>query len=352
MEVTTIGIDSGKERVRGERRRPAGQGGRCAGNCAARRCWSFMSKLRPCVVGLEACGGAHHWARALTRLGHQVRLMSPALVVPYRKGHKHDRNDADAVLEAVSRPSMRFVAVKTIAQQDLLALHRVRARLLKQRIALSNQIRALLHERGVTARLGAAGLRAAVAAALAADHHELSAELRQVIAELMDELRQLELRIKAFDQRLERAAQSDERCRRLREVPGVGPQIATALVATVGDAREFRSGRELSAYLGLTPRQHSSGGKTVMLGHQQARRPLLAHPFDPWRAFAALPQPPRHASARALGGTAERRARTQCGGGGAGQPPRTGAVGLAQPRRSLPPRSPTGQFARAALRHG
>jgi transposase len=108
----------------------------------------FLRTLRPCVVGMEACGGAHHWARALSKLGHQVRLMSPALVAPYRKGNQHDRNDADAVLEAVSRPSMRFVAVKTIAQQDVLALHRVRARLLKQRIALSNQIRALLHERG------------------------------------------------------------------------------------------------------------------------------------------------------------------------------------------------------------
>ena len=280
MEVTTIGIDLAKSVF-------AVSGGDRRGKVVLRRqlrraqVLEFMSKLGPCVVGLEACGGAHHWARALTRLGHQVRLMSPALVVPYRKGHKHDRNDADAVLEAVSRPSMRFVAVKTIAQQDLLALHRVRARLLKQRIALSNQIRALLHERGVTARLGAAGLRAAVAAALAADHHELSAELRQVIAELMDELRQLELRIKAFDQRLERAAQSDERCRRLREVPGVGPKIATALVATVGDAREFRSGRELSAYLGLTPRQHSSGGKTVMLGISQRGdrylRTLLIH---------------------------------------------------------------------------
>jgi transposase len=185
MEITTIGIDLAKSVF-------AVSGGDRRGKVVLRRqlrraqVLEFMSKLGPCVVGMEACGGAHHWARALTRLGHQVRLMSPALVVPYRQGHKHDRNDADAVLEAVSRPSMRFVAVKTIAQQDLLALHRVRARLLKQRIALSNQIRALLHERGVTARLGAAGLRAAVTAALAADLHELSAELRQVIAELMD----------------------------------------------------------------------------------------------------------------------------------------------------------------------
>jgi transposase len=231
-----------------------------------RQLLGFLRSLKPCAVGMEACGGAHHWARAVARLGHRVRLMSPALVAPYRKGNKHDRNDADAVVEAVSRPSMRFVAPKSVAQQDLLALHRVRGRLLKQRIALSNQIRALLHERGVTARRGEAGLRAAVAAALADERNELSAELRQVMAELLEELGQLQARVKAFDQRLARAAQSDERCLRLREVPGVGPKIATALVATVGDAREFKSGRELSAFLGLTPRQHSSGGKTVMLG--------------------------------------------------------------------------------------
>jgi transposase len=313
MEITTIGIDLAKNvfAVSGADRR-----GRVVVRKQLRRAqlMGCLRTLRPCVVGMEACGGAHHWARALTKLGHQVRLMSPALVAPYRKGNKHDRNDADAVLEAVSRPSMRFVAVKTIAQQDVLALHRVRARLLKQRIALSNQIRALLHERGVAARPGAAGLRAAVAAALAADHNELSAELRQVIAELLDELRQLELRIKAFDQRLARAAQGDERCLRLREVPGVGPQIATALVATVGDAREFKSGRELSAYLGLTPRQHSSGGKTVMLGISKRgdrylrtllihgarsllyRNRRLAHPRARWAARLSAARGPNVAA--------------------------------------------------------
>jgi len=148
-----------------------------------------------------------------------------------------------------------------------LALPRIRARLLKQRIALSNQIRALLNERGVTMRTGAAGLRAGVAAAIADESNfELSGALRVLLGELLDELRGLELRVKRCDLRLERAAKSDERSARLLAVPGVGPMIASALVATVGDAHEFKSGRELSAYLGLTPRQHSSGGKTVMLG--------------------------------------------------------------------------------------
>jgi transposase len=266
MEVTTIGIDLAKSVF--------------AVSCADRRgkvlmrkqlrrgqLLEFLAALKPCVVGMEACGGAHHWARAIGRLGHQVRLMSPALVRPYRSGiNKHDRNDADAICEAVGRPQMRYVAVKSVAQQDLLALHRVRAQLLKHRIAQSNQIRALLHERGVVAPLGAAGLRQALTQALAAENPELSGEIGEMLLELSGWLRQSEQRIAAITRRIERAVKRDERCRRLLEVPGVGPLSASALVATVGNAREFRRGRELSAYLGLTPRQHSSGGKTMLLG--------------------------------------------------------------------------------------
>jgi transposase len=193
--------------------------------------------------------------------------MNPKWVAPYRQGQKRDRNDADAICEAVPRGNMRFVAQKTVAQQDLLALHRVRARLFKQRIALSNQIRALVNQRGVVLAKGAAGLRAGVAAALADQHHqELSGTLRELLGELVEELHELELKLKRYELRLERAAKDDQRCVRLLALPGVGPKIATALVATMGDAREFKSGRELSAFLGLTPRQHSSGGKTVLLG--------------------------------------------------------------------------------------
>ncbi len=165
---------------------------------------------------------------------------------------------------------MRFVAPKSIAQQDLLELHRVRTRRLKQRIALSNQIRALLHERGIVARCGAAGLRTAVAGACAHDgdhaRDQLSPAMRELLGEMMTELREVEARLKTLDQRLAQVAAHDERCQRLCEVPGVGPLISTALVATIGNAREFKSGRELSAYLGLVPRQHSSGGKPRLLG--------------------------------------------------------------------------------------
>jgi len=203
------------------------------------RLLGFLGALEPCVVGLEACGGAHHFARAIARLGHQVKLMSPSWVAPYGKGQKHDRNEADAICEAVTRGKMRFVAQKTVAQQDLLALHRVRARLMKQRIALSNQMRALLNERGVVLRKGAAGLRAGVAAALADEHNqELSGTLREMLGELLAALHELELKLKHYDLRLAGAGKDDQRCVRLLAVPGVGPQIATALVATVGAARE------------------------------------------------------------------------------------------------------------------
>jgi transposase len=215
---------------------------------------------------MEATGGGQYWARQFTALGHEVRLMSPALVMPYRKGNKTDRNDADAILEAVSRPSMRFVMVKSVAQQDLLALHKVRAQLVKSRTALCNQLRGLLRERGVAVRMGVAALKRSLPAALADESSELSGEMRELLSEMSQWLRTLEQRIASCEARITRKFKHDERCVRLAEVPGVGPLTATALVAAVGNAQRFKNGRELSAYLGLVPRQHSSGGKTVLLG--------------------------------------------------------------------------------------
>jgi transposase len=266
MKITTIGIDLAKSvfAVSGADRR-----GKVVMRRQLRRAQvlELMRQLSPCVVGMEACGGAHHWARAIAQLGHQVRLLSPRLVKPYRTSpNKHDRNDADAICEAVRRPQMHYVEVKSVAQQDLLALHRVREQLMKQRIAQSNQIRALLHERGVVARLGAKGLRAALAQALADERNEVSGAMGELLLELSGWLRESEQRIAAITRRIESAAKHDQRCARLMKVPGVGPLTSSALAAMVGTAREFKSGRQLSAYLGLTPRQHSSGGKTVLLG--------------------------------------------------------------------------------------
>lgn len=265
MEATTIAIDLAKNVF-----------AVCGTNAAGRVVWhkelrraqllGFMRKMAPCLIGMEACGGAHYWARQLTALGHQVRLVSPALVTPYRKGNKTDRNDAEAILEAVTRPSMRFVPVKSLAQQDLLALHRVRSQLLKNRTALCNQLRGLLRERGVAVRPGVTALKHALPTILAEENSEISGEIRDLLIEMSDWLRTLEARIASCDEKLDRKFKADERCKRLAKVPGVGPLVATALVATVGNAQEFRNGRELSAFLGLAPRQHSSGGKRVLLG--------------------------------------------------------------------------------------
>ena len=199
-------------------------------------------------------------------MGYAIRLVSPALVTPYRKGNKTDRNDAEAILEAVTRPSMRFVAVKSVAQQDLLALHRVRSQLLKNRTALCNQLRGLLRERGVAVRAGVTALKRALPTVLADENGEVSGEIRNLLCEMSEWLRTLEARIASCDVKLARKFKADERCVRLAKVPGIGPLAATALVAAVGNAQEFKNGRELSAFLGLVPRQHSSGGKRVLLG--------------------------------------------------------------------------------------
>ena len=265
MEVTAIGIDLAKSVF-------AVSGADSSGRVVVRRqlrraqVLNFMGGLARCVVGMEASGGAQYWARQFTALGHEVRLMSPALVMPYRKGNKTDRNDADAILEAVTRPSMRFVTVKSVAQQDLLALHRVRTQLVKNRTALCNLLRGLLRERGVVVRSGVAGLKRGLPPALADESSELSGEMRELLSEMSQWLQTLEQRIASCEARITRKFKHDERCVRLAEVPGVGPLTATALVAAVGNAQRFKNGRELSAYLGLVPRQHSSGGKTVLLG--------------------------------------------------------------------------------------
>src|SRR5208282_2318458 len=191
--------------------------------------------------------------------------LHPALVAPYRKGSKHDPNDAAAACEAVGRGNMRFVAIKSVAQQDLLALHRLRTLLVRQSNAWSNQLRALLYERGVVVAKGAAALKRMLAQ-LPQDNPELSGELCTLLVTTGQWWQQAQARVAQLDAQLKRKCAEDERCRRLEEITGVGPLTATALVATVGNAAEFKSGRELSAYLGLVPRQHSTGGKTVLLG--------------------------------------------------------------------------------------
>lgn len=240
----------------------------------------YFSGLEPCVVGMEACASAHHWARVLTALGHEVRLMAPQFVHPYRKGGKNDGNDAEAICEAVGRPSMRFVAVKSVEQQAVLTVHRARELLVRERTALVNQVRGLLAEYGVVLERGVAAVRRGVPEVLEADTG-LPGLARETFAELHERLIELDARVAIYDRRLGALAKEMEAAKRLMHMPGIGPVTATAMVASVGDARQFKNGRQFAAWLGLVPRQHSSGdrirhGRITKQGERYLRT-LLVH---------------------------------------------------------------------------
>jgi transposase len=215
---------------------------------------------------MEACGGAHHWARELQKLGYKVKLIAPQFVKPYVKSNKNDAADAEAICEAMARPGMRFVPVKTVEQQDIQAVHRVRASLVEQRSAKGNQIRGLVAEYGLIAPKELLHLRRALPRWLEDESNGLTARFRWLLRGLRDELVALDERIAELDREIEQIAQSEPDAKRLMQLRGVGPIIATAMLATVGDARQFRSGRQMSASLGLTPKHHSSGGKERVLG--------------------------------------------------------------------------------------
>jgi transposase len=214
---------------------------------------------------MEACGGSHYWARELIKLGHQVRLIAPQFVKPYVKSGKNDANDAEAICEAASRPTMRFVPVKTAEQQAGQSLHRIRSRLIRARTALVNEIRGLLGEFGlVIAQRGAAAAHRLLQQSLETPDNGLPGKMRELLRELQDELLAHDARLSKFDQALQQEARSDERCQRLMNVEGIGPISATAIVAAVGDAKQFSSARQFAAWLGLVPSQHSSGGKNQL----------------------------------------------------------------------------------------
>lgn len=227
---------------------------------------SYLATLPPCLIGIEACGSANYWARQMQAFGHEVRQISPQFVKPYVKTNKNDYNDAQAICEAVSRPDMRFVPLKSVEQQDLQALHRVRQRLIRDRTALVNQTRGLLREYGVFLPVGIHAFRAQLHDVLEDAENELTTLTREIIADQAQRLRDLDQRITEYDRRIDRSFQASELCQRLSAVAGVGPIAATALVAAVGDARCFKNGRHLAAWLGLVPRQHSSGDRHRLLG--------------------------------------------------------------------------------------
>ena len=222
----------------------------------------FFANKPPMLIGIEACGGAHYWARELTKLGHTVKLMTPQYVAPYRRGGKNDANDAEAICEAVARPNMRFVAVKSESQQAVLVMHRMRDQLVHERTALMNQIRSYLHEFGIVMAQG----RAPLAKIFPIIHEDLQLPLllRQSIAELADRLADLERRIQILDQRISAWSKQDNTAKALLTLCGVGPVTASAAVATAGDVSVFKNGREFAAWLGLVPKQNSSGGKSKL----------------------------------------------------------------------------------------
>jgi transposase len=236
---------------------------------------AFMARLPGCVVGLEACGGAHYWARVFGGQGHTVRLIAPQFVKPYVKGNKNDLNDAEAICEAVSRPHMRFVPSKSIEQQDVQALHRVRSRLIGARTALVNQIRGLLAEYGIVLPKSIGQVRRGLPGVIEDAQAELSVAGRQLFRSLYEHLADLDRRVTELDDEVQRLYRSNPVCQRVAAVEGVGPLVATAIVSAIGDGRAFKNGRQLSAWLGLVPKQDSSGGRTRLLGISKRGDPYL-----------------------------------------------------------------------------
>jgi len=219
-----------------------------------------------CEIGMEACGGAHHWARLLMAKGFKVKIIPPQFVTPYVKSNKNDANDAEAICEAMTRPGMRYVKAKTVAQQDIQATHRIRKELMGHRTAKSNQIRGLVTEYGLVAPVHMASLRAAIPRWLEDAENGLTRRFRTLLHGLWEDLVTLDGRIETLTGEIGSIAKNDPVAQRLQQLRGVGPLVATALIATVGNGEQFDKGRQMSASLGLTPRQHSSGGKDRLLG--------------------------------------------------------------------------------------
>jgi transposase len=258
-----IGIDIGKNsfHIVGQNQR---------GAIVLRQKWSRgqvearIANMPPCLIGMEACVGAHHLSRKLQALGHQARLMPAKYVRPYSKGQKNDYRDAEAIAEAVQRPTMKFVATKTADQLDLQALHRVRERFVGQRTGIINQIRAFLLERGIAVRQGPRFLRAELPSILATRTDVLSPRMLRVIEDLAGDWRRLDLRVEGLSSEIEALARQDTHCERLMTVPGVGPIISSAMVAAIGAGDAFSKGRDFGAWLGLVPKQLSTGDRTIL----------------------------------------------------------------------------------------
>jgi transposase len=240
----------------------------------------FMAQLPPCLVGIEACGGAHYWGRTLQEMGHTVKIMAPQFVKPYVKSNKTDRNDAEGIAEAVTRPNMRFVPIKTVEQQDALLIHRARELVMRQRTAQANQIRGLLAEYGIIVAKGIQNLEE-IMIIIDENKERLSIKAQGILKRLCEQFKVFEAEMEYYNKSIEQTVKQDPMCQAILKIEGVGPITASAITATIGDAKAFKNGREVSAWLGLVPRQNSSGDK-VRLGGITKRgdryvRKLLVH---------------------------------------------------------------------------
>jgi len=313
MQVTTIGLDLAKNvfQVHG-----INDEGEVVFNRALRRAQvlAFFESLEPCLVGIEACGTSHHWARELIRLGHNVKLIPPAYVKPYVKRGKSDAIDAAAICEAVTRPTMRFVEVKTPEQQAILAVHRTRDLIVRQRTQTINMLRAQLAEFGITLPQGVYHPLQFAKDCANGEQHELPNDAREIVLDLCDQLLFLHTKILRLARHMTQIAKREKRVALLRTIPGVGPITASAIIATVGSGELFNNGREFAAWLGLTPINRSSGGKERLghiskMGDQYIRRLLVlgmtsrirtirSEPerFDPWFADILSRKPSRVAA--------------------------------------------------------
>jgi transposase len=225
-----------------------------------------MSNLKPCLIGMEACGSAHHWARELETLGHQCRLMPGQHVKPYRKNNKNDIRDAEAICEAVGRPTMRFVPVKNFAQHEIQSLHRIRQELVKMRTMQANQIRGLLAEFGIVIAKGVSYIRKEIPLILEDAGNQLTPIMRDLVSDVYQFFCSMDDRLETITKKLEGIARSNEMCKKLTKIGGVGALSATALYGAIGTGKQFNRGRDVSAWMGIVPKQNSTGGKTVLLG--------------------------------------------------------------------------------------
>lgn len=280
MDIKTIGIDIGKNKFHLH-------GVNDTGKIVLRKqltrqkLYEFMANLKPCLVGMEACGGAHHLARTLKGFGHDVRLMAVQHVKPYMKAYKNDFNDAAGICEAVSRPHMNFVGIKTTQQQDIIAIHNDRARLVEERTALANEMRGVLLESGIAIPQGIYHLVPMITELLDPEGQEISPNLKDLLSSMLDDFKNKNKFIAQRETALKNLAKQDSQVQDLLTIPGVGVIIATALIGKVGDPTVFKNGRQFAAWLGLVPQQYSTGGK-VQLGRISKRgdrylRSLLVH---------------------------------------------------------------------------